>query len=686
MNEQEWYEAVAQLSRHKELGKKLPKALYLHRSALSETAPDFFSWIHQQATNSGIPEQHWNIVRLHKDCFKVTLLYYPDFYDEAYPSLNFSYGLDFASEKIKPTDFTSSTNPPILHRKEHMILPSDPNHADFCEITREGEAAGLYENTRIIGFRNSWETLIKDKGYELLDGRLFRRAAIGLAEPQAKHKVDRHKTALSRDSLSSPMKTLANNGYLKGQYTVFDYGCGHGDDLSELQAHGITANGWDPNWRPECEKTEGDLVNLGYVINVIEDLEERVDAVLGAWRLTGKLLVVSAMIASEQHIRKFKPFKDGVLTSRNTFQKYFSQTELQIFIEQILDEEPIPVAPGIFYIFKDKDEEQLYLANKQRRRPQWKQLVHKSRPTSNKKRLLEENRQLLENFWQRCLELGRLPNADEFEESKLLAEQIGSPKQAFNLLKGEADIQALDQAAKERTEDLLVYFALQQFNKKRIYKHMPDPLKRDIKAFFGDYKTAVAEARELLFSLAEPNLIDQMCELAHQQLPASILNSSHSLIIHSRFINDLPPPLRIYAGCATQLFSETDGVDLVKIHIRSGKLTLMTYEGFATQPIPMLRERVKINLRQRTVDFFDYGYGDYDPQPLYWKSRLIDASFPDYDKQQSFDKRLSGLNIPELAEGHGPSLENLTALLRINHGLTIKGYRFFKAQSAIAPS
>ncbi|MBO9497114.1 hypothetical protein J7438_23935 [Thalassotalea sp. G20_0] len=54
--------------------------------------------------------------------------------------------------------------------------------------------------------------------------------------------------------------------------------------------------------------------------------------------------------------------------------------------------------------------------------------------------------------------------------------------------------------------------------------------------------------------------------------------------------------------------------------------------------------------------FFNYGYGDYDPQPLYWKSRLIDASFPDYGKQESFDKRLSGLNIPELADGHGPSL------------------------------
>ena len=135
-----------------------------------------------------------------------------------------------------------------------------------------------------------------------------------------------------------------------------------------------------------------------------------------------------------------------------------------------------------------------------------------------------------------------------------------------------------------------------------------------------------------------------------------------------------------------QPFSEADGVDLIKIHIRSGKLTLMTYDGFETQPIPMLRERVKINLHQRTVDFFDYGYGDYDPLPLYWKSRLIDASFSDYDKQRSFDKRLAGLNILELSERHGPSLENLMDLLRIKYILTIKGYRFFKAKNATAPS
>jgi hypothetical protein len=37
-------------------------------------------------------------------------------------------------------------------------------------------------------------------------------------------------------------------------------------------------------------------------------------------------------------------FRDGVMTKRGTFQKYFSQGEIKAFIEQVLDEESIAVA------------------------------------------------------------------------------------------------------------------------------------------------------------------------------------------------------------------------------------------------------------------------------------------------------------------------------------------------------
>ncbi|NMV12185.1 DNA phosphorothioation-associated putative methyltransferase, partial [Vibrio parahaemolyticus] len=115
---------------------------------------------------------------------------------------------------------------------------------------------------------------------------------------------------------------------------------------------------------PDNDKVSSDIVNLGFVLNVIEDQDERLDALLGAWELADKFLVVSVMLANESYIAQFKPYKDGVITSRNTFQKYYAQSEIKAYIERSLQEDAITVAPGIFYIFKDKLEEQQYLQSK----------------------------------------------------------------------------------------------------------------------------------------------------------------------------------------------------------------------------------------------------------------------------------------------------------------------------------
>ena len=64
---------------------------------------------------------------------------------------------------------------------------------------------------------------------------LFRAAAV-LNSNDNDAKIDLHKTAIQRQGLSTPMKTLAKHNYLNGDYTVFDYGCGLDDDLKELEA------------------------------------------------------------------------------------------------------------------------------------------------------------------------------------------------------------------------------------------------------------------------------------------------------------------------------------------------------------------------------------------------------------------------------------------------------------------
>src|SRR5207248_7119981 len=119
-------------------------------------------------------------------------------------------------------------------------------------------------------------------------------------------------------------------------------GCGRGDDLASLQANGFHAVGWDPYYRPESERISADVVNLGFVINVIEDHAERLQALEGAFALATDVLAVAAMLATDGQPTYGRSYQDGVVTSRNTFQKYYTQAELQQFIEAVLDEDAYP--------------------------------------------------------------------------------------------------------------------------------------------------------------------------------------------------------------------------------------------------------------------------------------------------------------------------------------------------------
>ena len=50
--------------------------------------------------------------------------------------------------------------------------------------------------------------------------------------------------------------------------------------MNGLQALGHQADGWDPVYRPETPKRKTDVVNLEYVVNVIEDPAERLEALV----------------------------------------------------------------------------------------------------------------------------------------------------------------------------------------------------------------------------------------------------------------------------------------------------------------------------------------------------------------------------------------------------------------------
>ncbi len=612
-----------------DVGKVLPGAHYVHRCAAEFIPSDLWKLVGRVVKALKIDDSKWHIVKFSKVDFKFSLLSYPTFFDEPYPPLTFSWTIDLSKLSVRETDYSNSANPPILHRRETFVQEDHPQRDFFSEFTREGEVIGLYENARTIGLKESWLRLIKRKGYRLDEqGRLqplelkndssSKGSTTGLT-------IERHKTALSRDKLSLPFYLLSKAGLLDGKYSVLDYGCGKGDDVRELLAHDLDCIGWDPAFQPDVEPIKSEIVNLGYVINVIEDKEERLVTLKKAYELAERLLLVSAMLGTEEIFEKFKPFKDGVVTKRNTFQKYYMQAELRQYLETSLENSAIAISPGIFAVFKDKELEQTYLLNRQLAKRQWTQLTARPVKIETKKQqksIFEKHDSLMLDFWNTCLELGRLPLREEVEFHENISYLCGSLNKGFQLCKSHYGDEELKKAVVQKKNDLLVHFALGYFNQRRdVYSRMPLTLQADIKYFFGSYTMAREEGRNLLYSVSDVDLIYDACVAAHKLLPASELNGQHDLIFHKDFLWMCPIELRTYIGCASQLYGDIEEVNLIKAHIQSGKVSLLVYDDWS-KDIPLLKERIKIKLRNQDIDFYDY-YGPYEPQPLKNKNDFI---------------------------------------------------------------
>jgi hypothetical protein len=240
--------------------------------------------------------------------------------------------------------------------------------------------------------------------------------------------------SMTRYDLSKPVKTLLEYGMLKVEMTFFDYGCGQGSDVRGLQALGYAAEGWDPVHRVGVAKCEADIVNMGYVLNVIEDPAERLEALVDAYRYARRLLVVSGLIQETVESDRAAQYRDGIVTRRNTFQKFFEQQELQQYIEDALDCTAVPVALGVFYVFRNPTDQQDFLSARSRRQIDWTQISARlglGGPKSMWRTMYETHRELLDRFGKVALALGRIPSPTEFERLGELEQCLGSARRAL---------------------------------------------------------------------------------------------------------------------------------------------------------------------------------------------------------------------------------------------------------------
>jgi DNA phosphorothioation-associated putative methyltransferase len=415
------------------------------------------------------------------------------------------------------------------------------------------------------------------------------------------------------------MKHALQDALIGPTVSVFDYGCGHGQDVAFLQGQGIACTGWDPVLRPDAPRSPADVVNLGYVINVIEDAGERAATLRQAWQLCHKLLVVAAQVQVGGRGQTRVEFGDGVLTGRGTFQKFYEQGELRAFLETELACEVVPAALGVFYVFKDEALRQQFLANRYRRRP-----------AAPRKRLselrFEEHREVLEPFMAAVADLGRLPEPGEYPAADGLVERFGSLKRAFALVRRVTGPEEWDLIRRRRTEDLLVYLALARFRRRPKLSALPRALQADMRAFFGTYSRACREADGLLFQAGDAAAVDEACK---RSAVGKLLPDD--LYVHKSALDHLEPLLRIYEGCGRAYLGEVEGANLIKIHRRTGKLSYLSYPAFESDPHPALVRCVRLSLRTRQLDCYDYSHSS-NPPILHRKETFLHPDLPLHEK------------------------------------------------------
>ena len=166
-------DAVDDACRRSAVGKLLPNALYIHRTALEALDP--LLRVYEGCARAYLGEiEGANLIKLHRHSGKVSYLTYPDFDADPHPALLRSIKLNLRTREIESSDYAASANPPVLHRKEAFLLADDPRRAKFERLTRQEERAGLLDDTATIGTRAGWAERLSERGYALRGHRLVR--------------------------------------------------------------------------------------------------------------------------------------------------------------------------------------------------------------------------------------------------------------------------------------------------------------------------------------------------------------------------------------------------------------------------------------------------------------------------------------------------------------------------------
>jgi len=480
--------------------------------------------------------------------------------------------------------------------------------------------------------------------------------------PESYLEIDRHRAAIARTEISRPVRLAIEWSILNQDTTFFDYGCGYGGDVQRVGNLGYTSTGWDPYYYPNQQITPADVVNLGYVINVIEDIAERNQSLIKAWELTHKVLIVAAQVLINAPSKAQLAYNDGIVTSRNTFQKYYEQQELKKYIDEVLNVDAVPVALGVYFVFRDEAEKESFKAIRFFSRTSTPRVRI---PTKRFEDYQEQLAPLMAFFTKR----GRLPVKGELENAQELLSEFGSFRRAFGVILQATDEAEWDAIAYRRSLDIQVYLALTHFDQRPRFSQLAPEMRHDIKAFFGSYEEACEVADQKLFSLGRPKVIQTACEKSKIGK-----HTRGALYVHVSALAALDPLLRIYEGCASRTIGRVDGATLIKYNLDQPQISYLFYPDFDTDPHPALKASITIDLKTLYITHRDYA-NRANPPILHRKETFVMPNYPQYEEFAKLTQQEQELGLLKQKSDIG-TREGWAKCL-VAHGVEIRGHQVY---------
>lgn len=426
--------------------------------------------------------------------------------------------------------------------------------------------------------------------------------------------VMRHRTALSRAQLSMPSRLAVEDGLVRPGSSVLDFGSGRGGDVSRLRRMDVDAAGWDPHFAQASDLTNKDVVLLIYVLNVIENHEERLAALRQAWQLTDRVMVVSSRLTWERQKVRGLEFADGTVTSRQTFQKLFEPAELRGMVEQVTGARVAAAAPGVVYAFRHDDERLQYLARKSARRSDWLLGSDETSALASAVDFYEQR--------------GRLPAIEEYPADLLAMLSHLSVNELRRLLAAGAAPSRVEAGRRRSILDTLLLLGLAAFSGRPKMGDLPTSTQLDIRAGFTSYKEACSRADRLLLKLRDDTYVrGAMRNSVGKMTPTA-------LYVHRRALNRMPVVLRLYEHCGAIAGGRPDGWDILKLNHAGRRVAWSSYPGFDTNPHPVLAWSYSVAMPSLDCRFTSYEGRENRPI-LHRKEEFIE---PDDDLAPRFTR------------------------------------------------